>query len=501
MSDGVEIDKGPATLAGLEARLARELALLCLPEPNWVPPRHAPDGSPVSDVVIIGAGMCGLTAEFALRSIGVRNVRIVDRAPEGREGPWVTFARMRTLRSPKHLTGPAQGLPNLTFRAWYEAQHGAAAWEGLGKIPRTMWMDYLRWYRRVLAVPVENGVTVERVEPVEELFRLPLAGPAGSSVAWARKVVLATGRDGLGGLHVPDFARGLPAGRVAHTADDIDFAALAGRRVAVIGAGASAMDNAAEALEAGCASLDMFVRRPFLPPVNKTIGAGHSGFVHAHPHLDDAWRWRLMRFPLAEQIPPPRTSVQRVARHANATLRLSTPVLAVAAEGDGVRIETPGGRHAFDFLILATGFAVDAWRQPEIADFAGEILLWGDRYRPPPDEAMEALLEYPYLGDAFELREREPGRAPFLSGIHCFNIAAALSLGKVSGDVPGISIGARWLAEGIARRLFEEDAALHWEALQRYDVAELQGDEWPEETILRGEAAAPRRARQRARVR
>ena len=48
------------------------------------------------------------------------------RSPKDFEGPWATTARMETLRSPKQLTGPALGLPALTFRAWYEAQFGTA---------------------------------------------------------------------------------------------------------------------------------------------------------------------------------------------------------------------------------------------------------------------------------------------------------------------------------------------------------------------------------------
>ncbi|MGK9797804.1 FAD/NAD(P)-binding protein, partial [Salmonella enterica subsp. enterica] len=84
-----------------------------------------------------------------LKHLGIA-ARIFDRAPAGFEGPWATTARMETLRSPKQLTGPALGLPALTFRAWYEAQFGTAAWDALDKIPRLQWMDYLRWYRRVL---------------------------------------------------------------------------------------------------------------------------------------------------------------------------------------------------------------------------------------------------------------------------------------------------------------------------------------------------------------
>lgn len=32
----------------------------------------------------------------------------------------------------KHFTGPALGLPSLTFRAWYEAHFGADAFAALG---------------------------------------------------------------------------------------------------------------------------------------------------------------------------------------------------------------------------------------------------------------------------------------------------------------------------------------------------------------------------------
>lgn len=34
----------------------------------------------------------------------------------GREGPWTTYARMVTLRTPKHLTGLDYGMPSLTFQ-------------------------------------------------------------------------------------------------------------------------------------------------------------------------------------------------------------------------------------------------------------------------------------------------------------------------------------------------------------------------------------------------
>jgi hypothetical protein len=158
-------DKG---LDVLEARLREDLDYLCYPGKDWVPPR---DG--VTDVVIIGGGMCGMVAWLALWTGGVSRIRVLDRSAEGREGPWLTYARMETLRSPKTLTGPAFGHGALTFQAWHRAQFGASAWDALDKIPRPMWMDYLRWYRKAFwTCPVENGVSVDRVEPEGDLLRL-----------------------------------------------------------------------------------------------------------------------------------------------------------------------------------------------------------------------------------------------------------------------------------------------------------------------------------------
>src|SRR5262245_5125806 len=89
---------GPCGLERLTAVARRDLVRMNSPAPNWVPPALGPDGKPALDVLIIGGGMCGQTAAFALARDGVRNARVIDRARRGEEGRWGTYARMVQLR-------------------------------------------------------------------------------------------------------------------------------------------------------------------------------------------------------------------------------------------------------------------------------------------------------------------------------------------------------------------------------------------------------------------
>ena len=468
----------PAGLAALEARLRQDLEWLELPGRPWVPPRDV-DGRRVRDVVVVGAGMCGLTACAALIRLGISNIVACDAALEGREGPWVTFARMRNLRSPKTLTGPALGLPALTFRAYYEARFGRDGWDALGKIPRPLWMEYLVWYRRVLALPVQNATQVTAVRAFgADLLELDIAGPDGTARVLVRHLVLASGRDGLGGPYVPDVARTIDRRFWAHSADDIDFAALRGRRVGVVGGSASAMDNAGTALEAGAARLDLFIRRADIPRINSFTGIGSAGTAHGFAALPDEWKWRFLHHVNDVQTPPPRDSTLRVSAHAHAHFHLGSPILALTPDGDALRVTTPKGAYDVDFLIFATGFHFDLSRRPELAAFAPHIRLWRDRFTAPAGLADEELATSPDLAPDYAFQEKHPGECPALARIHCFNHHSTLTHGKLSGDIPAVSEGAERLARGIARALFAEDAAQHFAALQAFDVAELRGDEW-----------------------
>ena len=467
-----------AGLAALETRLREDMTLLCRPPGNWVAGRER-DGKAVTDVVIVGAGMCGLVAWLALQTAGIRNVRIIDAADAGREGPWLTFARMEELRSPKQLTGPAFGYGALTFQAWFRARFGLEAWEEMYRIPRPVWMDYLVWYRKVLGVPVENGVRLETVKGDDELLRLELDGPGGRETVHARRLVMATGRDGMGYPTIPGFMDGVPEGRWAHSSDEIDFAALAGRRVAVIGVGASAVDNAAEALEAGAAEVRLLIRRREMPTINKLMGIGSYGFTAGFAELPDEWRWRIMNYSFVSQTPAPHGSTLRVSRHANAFFHFGKAVRNVRGKGAGLTVAFADGTALdTDFLILGTGFTVDPAARKELGEAADEVLAWRDAYRPAMNEENAELGRFPYLAADFSFQEKEPGKAPWLGRIHCYNYGATASLGKVSGDIPGVSDGADWLARAIAARLYAEDIDTHWHELLAYAKPELDGSEW-----------------------
>ena len=83
-------------------------------------------------------------------------------------------------------------------------------------------------------------------------------------VETARKVVLANGYAGAGGPNVPEFIRALPANLWTHTTGNIPLDALRGKVVGIVGAGSSAFDAAAVALESGASEVHLFSRRSYI---------------------------------------------------------------------------------------------------------------------------------------------------------------------------------------------------------------------------------------------
>jgi cation diffusion facilitator CzcD-associated flavoprotein CzcO len=460
-------------LPALERRVARDLRLISYPEIDWVPRRTTADGRPLLDVLVVGAGQGGLALLWQLKRERVPNVAAIDRKPAGREGIWLDFARMKTLRSWKTVNGPDLDVPSLTFQSWFEAQHGAEAFEALGKIAKEDWQAYLGWLRRVLDLPVRNGVELVRVVPADGHLEAEVLEDGRPGRIAARKVVLATGIDGSGRWWMPDFVEALPRRLRAHTADPIDFAALAGKHVLVLGAGASAFDNAATALEAGAAKVTLCCRRPELQRVQPYRQISYNGFLRHFRELDDGWRWRFMNRLLSTREAFPRETWERASRHRNFELRTGCPWLGAEAAGDRVRVETPHGTLEADFAICGTGFDMDLSRRPELAAFADRIATWGDRYAPPPGEENPRLARYPYLDPGFAFTEKEPGTAPFLKDVHVFTFGATVSFGPSGSSINAMKFSAPRLVGALTRDLFLADAAHHYAGLEAYDTPEF----------------------------
>lgn len=102
-----------SALIELEAHVRADLARTSHPNAPWLEPKSAPDGGPALDVLIVGAGQSGLATAFGLMRSQVTNILILDKAAEGKEGPWLSYARMHTLRSPKDFTGPDLDIPRV----------------------------------------------------------------------------------------------------------------------------------------------------------------------------------------------------------------------------------------------------------------------------------------------------------------------------------------------------------------------------------------------------
>ena len=463
-----------AGLERLERQIRRDLKAIEHPKLKWLPVRHHLDGTPIHDVLIVGGGQSGIATAHALKRDQIDNVVVIDKAAYGREGPWVTFARMRTLRSPKDYPGPDLGVPSLTYQSWHEASFGEQAWVALDLIPTGHWNDYLLWLRKVLEIDVRNETALTAIHPVEGCLRAEIETAAGErSYIHARKIVLATGQDGTGRWWMPDCVEALPKHLRAHAADDIDFASLTGKTVAVLGAGASAFDNAAEALNAGANPVHLCCRRANLQTIQPLRYVTFHGFLRHLSDMDDAWRWRFMQHVLGLREGFPQDAYNRCTAYPHFRIRTGEPWLDATVEDGRAVIRTPKGSFAADYLICGTGVDMDCALRPELASFADHIATWADRYDAPEEEREERLSRYPYLGPDYAFLEKEPGAAPFLKDIHCFGIGAWMSFGMSGASINAMYVAVPKLAAGVTRGLFAAELEHHWDGLQAYNESQV----------------------------
>jgi cation diffusion facilitator CzcD-associated flavoprotein CzcO len=435
---------------------ARTALRLLGPDPaNWVPDRPGID----HNVTIVGGGQTGCALSFALRRAGIGKVNVLEAAPdEQRAGIWLNAARMQLLRTPKALPGPELGIPALSFQAWYEARHDQAAYAAIDRIKRTDWAAYLSWYRGFLGISPRYGTRLLRIEPGDRCFQLHLQGPDGETIETTRKIILATGFLGGGGTFVPEvLTANLPPSLYAHTEDPIDFAALRGKTVAVIGAAASAFDAAGLALEEGAAAVHLFARRATIASVPVTRARGFPGAYDNYFALPDADKWSQALRYFQFGSTPTTDAIERAVKFPNFHLHLSAPWTNAAVRDGKVETVVASVPYRVDFVIAGTGYSGDLGSRPELAEFADHIRLWRDHYTPPQDEASEMLGRYPYLGSGHELLGRTPNAPPLLKHIHVQNPAGFLSFGLPIGDVPSMKRDIPIIVGRISSDLFQED--------------------------------------------
>lgn len=459
----------------LAAAVRRDMQLLRDAPADWVPPRAGTD----HDVFIVGGGQSGLAIGLALRRAGIGRIATIDQNAAGREGVWSTVARMPTLRTAKALTGPESGIGALSFEAWYAATQGAAAYAALERIPRLAWADYLRWYRAATDSVVRNETRLLDIEALpgrglQLTLRLP-DGRIASEVT--RKLVLSTGVDGCGVPRIPQPVReALAPARYSHTHAPLPD--LAGKRVAVLGAGASAFDAGSTALEQGAAEVHLFARRPDIARGSRMKAFSHVGAFEFFHTLPDADRWQLMRAYRASGGAPPRHAVQRAAAFDNFHLHLGSEWQKLGQRGEHIVLEASDGRFVFDHLVLGTGYAVDLAARPELARIAPQIATWAQHYRPEWGTPDAELGRHPYLDAGFAFTEADPGSAPWLADIHCLGAPAMASHGRPVGDTGSLRHNVPRLVSAIGRDLFLADREWQVRHLQRVEGDEMDGSEY-----------------------
>jgi len=423
------------------------------------------------NVVIVGGGQSGLGIAYGLKRKGVGQVEIIDAVEPGQIGVWLPIARMRQLNTPKEFIGPAQTNPALDFRAWYEALHGPEAFAKLERTPRLAWADYLAWFQQVTAPKIRYRTRLLDIEPLQDVLRLHLESDGVTRTETTRKLVLATGYAGAGKINVPALLRALPPQVLSHSATPPPYEALSGKVIGVLGAGASAFDAAATALENGAAEVHLFSRRSFVdypvpgartPNTASTTKRGHANVVELLYELPDVVRWRNYMQRQRRVGSVTLDTIQRAVAFKNFNLYLNASWTRVALSGKKVVAEVGGKKHRFDHVIAATGYSVDLAARPELARIVPSIALWRDRYQPEAGEEDPAAGLHPYVGPGFELLARPGVDAGYLRNIHLFNLASRLSFGVPVGDIPSAVDHPR-LVNAITRDLFVQtvDVAVH----------------------------------------
>jgi cation diffusion facilitator CzcD-associated flavoprotein CzcO len=333
---------------------------------------------PGTDVAIIGAGPYGLSLAAHLRARGVK-YRIFGEAMRF----WRNMPVGVNLKSLAFATNIALPKRGHSFPEWCR-QHGLEDFE-----PCTM-QSFSAYGLEIQKhfVPDLEEVLATNIGLRADGFEVALS--SGERLR-SRKVVVCTGLSGL--AKIPDVLRGLGPDHMRHTFDISDYSEFRNKTVAVIGAGASAIEAAALVREAGGCS-EVFVR-------------GHEAVFHGRtPRVRPLWQsiknpmtvlgasrtsWILQQLPLIVHVLPRERRTRFVKSYlgpaspwwiqdrvlGKVPIHVRHEVVEIGNTGQRVQLKMRDGEGRLrnvevDFVIAGTGYDVNVSRlkflDPEISD-------------------------------------------------------------------------------------------------------------------------------------
>ena len=258
--------------------------------------------------------------------------------------------------------------------AAYAKQNGIPYINRLGPLSVEGFTDYGDWFTKQL-VPGVTDITVTGVQAVSGGFEVAFAD---ADPVTARQVVVASGV--LPFATIPRELSGLPSGLVTHTAEHRHLDKFSGRKVAVIGAGQSALETAALLREQGT-DVRIIARTPalhFTEPNPAELGPfGH--IKRPVTNLCEGWHcafWytpaAFRRLPEGMRITKARTVLGPsgawwLRKRVEGVVDMLTghQVRKAVLDGSGVQLLVEGPEQSVltvDHVIAGTGFRIDLAR-------------------------------------------------------------------------------------------------------------------------------------------
>ncbi|MFF2042095.1 FAD-dependent oxidoreductase [Kitasatospora sp. NPDC058170] len=398
-----------------------------------MPTKHLP-------VAVVGAGPYGLATAAHLKARGA-DQRVFGEPMDGWRSHMPAGMFLKSTPRASTIAEPAARHRLADFRTW----RGLAPIDDRYPVPIAEFIDYGDWFQQSCVPEVERSA-VQHIGYDHGVFRLRL--DTGEEVA-SRAAVVATGLRPF--AHVPvELAAVREAGLVSHPADHADLGVFAGRRVAVIGAGQSALESAALLHEAG-AQTTLLARTDRLlfgsTPETGLPGERPLPTRARHPGSDLGPGWNLLgysRAPWAFRHLPDSVRAQRVRTvlgpagawwlqervEGPGVLLLTGHTVESAREhGGSVRLRMRGrtGELEVDHVLAATGYRVDVERL--------------DLLDPGLRRAVRTAQGAPRLSGGFESS---------VPGLYFTGLSAANTFGPLLRFVCGTGFAARRISAALA---------------------------------------------------